>query len=76
MTEYRIVFNEQTGLYRVEKKHWWGWVFVTDAAGEDYLSFPDCRAAQRYVCQQQRLQQSRPRRWRVVDLCDCLCPGC
>jgi len=75
MTEYRIVFNERTGRYRVERRRWWGWGFVMDAAGEDYLSFADYRDAQCFVCRQRRPLSGEQRRWKVVDPCERLCPG-
>ena len=41
MTDYRIVFNEETRRYRVERRRWWGWSFLMEAAGEDYATFAD-----------------------------------
>ena len=76
VSKYRIVFNEETGVYRVERRHWWGWSFVMDAAGEDYLGFASRREAECYICLQRRQPLLRYRRWQVVDLCDHLSPGC
>ena len=74
MSEYRIVYNKQSGLFRVEQRRWWGWNFVMDESGEDYLSFADCRDAQRFVCRKQRQQGHR--RWRVIGSCSRSRAGC
>jgi len=69
MSEYRIVFNEQSGRYRVERHGWAGWTFVTADSGEDYLTFDSYEAARRFVCARRRTGHDTGRRWRVVDLC-------
>lgn len=70
MSDYRIVFNEQTARYRVEKRGWTGWTFVTANRGCDYLTFDSYEAARRFVCGRQRPKPDSGRRWRVVDPCD------
>lgn len=71
MSGYRIVVNEQSGKYRVEKRGMLGWQFVMDAAGTDYLTFDSREAAQQHVCsaRQLRVGPQHHRRWRVVDTC-------
>ena len=77
MSDYRVVLNEQTGLYRVERRRWWGWTFVMDPSGDEYLSFRRYRDAMCFVCRRRRQQQRRPyRRWKVVNFCERLCPSC
>ena len=75
MTDYRIVFNEETRRYRVERRRWWGWNFLMDAAGEDYATFADFDSARRFACAQSGQRQTAPRRWKVVGICDRICPG-
>lgn len=74
MSDYRIVHNEQTNLYRVERRGWTGWTFVRDAQGGDYATFVTCEDARRFVCRQRR-RASAPRRWEVIDLCSRRCAG-
>lgn len=69
MTDFRIVFNEQTGRYRVEQRRWWGWDFVRDPAGEGYLTFESLAGARRFVCGHLFGRPAANRRWRVVDPC-------
>jgi hypothetical protein len=69
MSDYRIVFNKQTGRYRVEKRGWAGWSFVTAERGGDYLTFDSCEAARRFICARRRPRRDVGRRWQVVDLC-------
>ena len=69
MIDFRIVFNEQSGRYRVERRRWWGWGFVLDRSGEDYATFDRFEDAQRFVCARRLPRKARPRRWRVVDNC-------
>lgn len=76
MTEFRIVCNEKTGLYRIEGRRWWSWSFIMDASGEDYLTYENYQDAQCFVCRQLRRKRRAHRRWKVVDFCDRLCPSC
>jgi hypothetical protein len=66
---YRIVHNPQTGLYRIEKRGWFGWNFVTDPASGDYLGFPDLAAARAWICERTQTEDSPSRRWKVVQDC-------
>ena len=66
---YRIVHNEQTRQYRVEKRGWLGWNFFTDPATGNYLGFGDFDAAHDWLCAQQRDAAPTSRRWRVVQDC-------
>lgn len=68
---WRIVYNEQTLRYRIERRRWWGWDFVADEAVGSYLSFSDLAAAKRWGCRHLGQQSQRPRRWQVVDYCRC-----
>ena len=76
MSDCRIVFNEQTGRYRIESRRWWGWSFVLDPSGEHYATFERYEDARRFVCDQLRPKRVSQRRWRVVDLCSRRCTSC
>ena len=67
---FRIVHNQQTHRYRVEKRGFFGWNFVTDPITGDYLSFTDTDAARAWICQQIRRGSDQNRRWKVVTECD------
>jgi hypothetical protein len=67
MPDFRIVYNEQTARYRVEKRGLIGWSFVTSKGGGDYLTFDSYEAARRFVCSKHRSEKGR--RWKVVDPC-------
>ena len=71
MSDYRIVFNDHSGKYRVERRGWLGWQFVMHPDGRDYLTFDDHDAARRHVCaaRQSRAPARDNRRWRVIDSC-------
>ena len=69
MSDYRIVFNEQTGRYRVERRSWWSWDFVYDASGEGYATFDSLQQAREFVCREHGKAAPAHRRWRVVDPC-------
>lgn len=75
MTDYHIVFNEETARYRVERRRWWGWGFLTDASGENYATFNDFDGARRFACQQSGRFPEARRRWRIIGICDRVCPG-
>ena len=66
---YRIVHNEQTDVYRVEKRSWLGWAFVSDPQTGDYLGFVDIDEARRWVRRKIRRNHSSSRRWQVVSDC-------
>ena len=74
MSDYRIVYNEQTDLYRVERRGWAGWSFVMDKTVGDYATFRSCQAAKRFICRRQRGRPASSRRWQVVDGCRRPCP--
>lgn len=65
---YRVVFNEQSGRYRVERKGLLSWSFVEDQNG-DYLAFETLEAARAWVREHAKCGDTGPRRWRVVDCC-------
>jgi hypothetical protein len=67
---YRIVHNEQTGDYRVEKRGLLGWSFVYDPQSSDYLTFTDRQAASAWVRQKACRGTGAARRWKVVADCD------
>ncbi|MCB1802671.1 MAG: hypothetical protein KDI82_13350 [Gammaproteobacteria bacterium] len=71
MSDYRIVFNEHTEKYRVERRGLFGWQFVMDQSGTDYLTFDSRETAQQYVCATRQVGAGRQsqRRWQVVDTC-------
>ena len=71
MPDYRIVFNEHSGQYRIERRSLWGWSFLTDGGGREYLTFADYEAARRHLCRRLKRRVHTHRRWRVLDLCRC-----
>jgi hypothetical protein len=73
MTDVRIVHNEAAGLYRIERRGLFGWSFVTDRSGHDYLTFESYEAAQRYACRYCPDRRDAGRRWKVIDWCRCRC---
>ena len=66
---FRIVHNEQTDLYRVEKRGPFGWSFVDNPDTHDYLNFDDLDSARAWICQQTQKRTDRNRRWKVVSDC-------
>lgn len=66
---YRIVHNELTDSYRVEKRGLLGWAFVSDPQSGDYLGFGDIDEARRWVRRKTRHDESGNRRWKVVADC-------
>lgn len=76
MPDCRIVFNEHSGRYRIERRRWWGWAFVMDQSGEDYLNFDTFQDALHFACRQLPRKPARHRRWKVIDICRQLCPAC
>jgi hypothetical protein len=75
MSDYRIVINEQTRQYRVERRRWWGWGFVMDASGTDYATFARYEDARGFVCKRLQADNRPHRRWQVVDACARECPS-
>lgn len=67
---YRIVHNEQTGVFRVEKRGLLGWAFVSDPQTGDYLGFGDADAARQWVRDKVRRNNDNTRRWQIVSDCD------
>lgn len=65
---YRIVHNEHTGSYRIEKRGLLGWTFVDDPQTGGYLGFDDVDAARAWI-QQRTRRNSSNRRWKVVADC-------
>lgn len=65
---YRIVHNEITDHYRVEKRGLLGWTFVTEQATQQYLEFSDLESAKQWVRQHARPSE-KTRRWQVVTDC-------
>lgn len=68
---YRIVHNEQTNKYRVEKRGLLGWAFVNDPQTGDYLGFDKVDEARRWVKNHIRRDNQSTRRWKVVSDCNC-----
>ena len=71
MSDYRIVFNERSGEYRIERRSLLGWMFVMDERGRKYLTFADYDAARRHLCRNLDMRSESRRRWRVLDPCGC-----
>ncbi|HOP17232.1 MAG: hypothetical protein H6956_00700 [Chromatiaceae bacterium] len=68
---YRIVHNEQTGLYRVEKRGLFGWAFISDQRTGDYLGFADVESARAWIKSATKGKDSDSKRWKVVSDCNC-----
>jgi len=68
---YRIVYNEQTDTYRVEKRGLLGWAFVSDPQTGNYLGFDDVDRARRWIRKNVRHDNESARRWKVVSDCSC-----
>lgn len=68
MSDYRIVHNEQTDQYRVERRGWAGWVFVRDPASNDYATFSSFEDARQFMCRRRR-RDTDTRRWKTVSIC-------
>ena len=66
---YRVVYNEQTDTYRVEKRGLLGWSFVSDPQTGNYLGFDDADKACRWVRRKTRRDEGYSRRWKVVSEC-------
>ena len=67
---YRIVHNEQTDSYRVERRGVLGWAFVSDPQTGDYLGFADVDEARAWVRNRTRPDDGVARRWKVVSECN------
>lgn len=67
---YRIVHNEQTGAFRVEKRGLLGWAFVSDPQTGDYLGFEDADAARQWIRGKVRRDNDNTRRWQIVSDCN------
>lgn len=65
---YRVVHNETTDRYRVEKRGLLGWSFVVDPSTHDYLDFGDLGTAKTWV-QEHTNSAGDSRRWKVVTDC-------
>ncbi len=65
---YRIVHNEQTGSYRVERRGVFGWSFVMDPNRNDYRAFDSFESACRWI-QRKSGPDNATRRWKVVSDC-------
>ena len=67
--DFREVFNKETGMFRVEQRHFFGWSFVTEPATGDYMNFNSHEEAEHWICENTDHNKQRNRRWRVVDTC-------
>jgi len=67
---YRIVHNEQTDTYRVEKRGVLGWAFVSNPQTGDYLGFDDVSEARNWIRSNTRRDDQHGRRWKVVSECN------
>ena len=63
----RIVYNAFTRRYRIERKRWWGWSFVTEPGSGSYLGFDSLDSAQQWVKDCFASLEKPSRRWEVVD---------
>ena len=66
---YRIVHNQQTDAFRVERRGFLGWTFVTDPDIGDYLGFDKLESARAWVQRNTRRSGGKSRRWKVVADC-------
>jgi hypothetical protein len=67
---YRIVHNEQSAAYRVEKRGWLGWAFVSDPQTGDYLGFDSLEDARTWVRSRVQHGNGASRRWKIVSDCN------
>ena len=67
--KFREVFNEDTGMYRVEQQGILGWSFVTESATGDYINFNSHEVAQQWICAKMDHKKNNNRRWKVVNSC-------
>ncbi len=65
--KYREVFNEETGMYRVEQRGLFGWSFVTELDSGDYKNFNSHEEANSWLCKNTKRNSNR--RWRIIDAC-------
>ena len=73
MTDFRIVYNDRTRLYRVEKRGWWGWSCALDEQGQDYATLASYEEARRFACRKGFQRDRSLRRWTVVNPCNQPC---
>lgn len=66
---YRILHNQQTSSYRIEKRGFFGWNFVLEQGSGDYLQFEDLASARRWVAAAIESRRKPDRRWNVVSEC-------
>jgi hypothetical protein len=69
MDNLRIVHNARTGKFRIERRRLWGWSFIMNDAGDDYLTFEKFDDAQDHLCARNRPSPAGDRRWEVVPAC-------
>ncbi len=67
---YRIVHNEQTGSFRVEKRGWLGWAFVSDPQSGDYVGFESLETARNWIRNKLDQLNTKARRWKIVADCN------
>lgn len=73
MSDYRIVYNEETERYRVEKRGLTGWHFLMNKQGDDYATFVEYEDARCFACRHRSKRSLIPRRWRILDMCTRRC---
>ena len=66
---YRLVHNEQTNTYRVEKRGLLGWAFVTNPRSDGYLGFNRLDAARAWIRNQSPKNVDDNRRWKIIQDC-------
>lgn len=62
----RIVYNEFSDQYRIERKRWWGWSFISEPGGVHYLAFDTLESAEDWLERCFKNQTRDSRRWRPV----------
>jgi hypothetical protein len=62
----RILYNEFSSRYRIERKRWWGWTFITEPSGFHYLGFDKLEQAEDWIERCYKKKNLPSRRWRQV----------
>jgi hypothetical protein len=63
----RIVYNAYSKRYRIARKRWWGWSFVTDPEGWQYLAFDSKEEAKTWIDECLASNDPPTGRWQVVE---------
>lgn len=62
----RIVYNQYGEQYRIERKRWFGWGFISEPGGLHYLAFDTLEKAEDWVERCFKNRDRTSKRWRTV----------